>query len=82
MKRQLYTPQSSKSVTLLYTHDLHNSMNKQIHFFIRIYISHFILERVDVTVVCERWLETGTDSYIDPTSSLDHSIECYLQEPT
>ena len=23
--------------------------------------------------MCERWVETGTDSYIDPTSSPDHS---------
>ena len=33
------------------------------------YLSHFIL---DVSVVCERWVEIGTDCYIDPTSSLDH----------
>ena len=24
-------------------------------------------------VVCEKWVETRTDSYIDPSSSLDHS---------
>ena len=24
-------------------------------------------------VVCERWVETGTDCYIDPSSPLDHS---------
>ena len=35
-----------------------------------IYISRFIL---DVSVVCERRVETGTDCYIDPTFSLDHS---------
>ena len=46
------------------------------------YLSHFILERVDVYVVCERWVETGTDCYIDPTSSLDHIMQCYRQEPT
>ena len=34
------------------------------------YLSHFIL---DVSVVCERWVETETYSYIDPTFSLDHS---------
>ena len=34
------------------------------------YLSHFIL---DISVVCERWVETRTDCYIDPTSSLDHS---------
>ena len=32
-------------------------MNKRTHFFIKIYLSHFILERVDVSVVCERWVE-------------------------
>ena len=58
------------------------SMNERTHFFIKkIYISHFILERVDVSVVCERWVETGTACYIDQTSSLDHSTLCYLQEP-
>ena len=57
-------------------------MNERTHFFIKIHLSHFILERVDVSVVCERWLEIGTDCYIDPISSLDHSTLCYLQEPT
>ena len=33
-------------------------------------------------MVCERWVETGTDCYIYPTSSLDHSTLCYVQEPT
>ena len=46
------------------------------------YLSHFILKRTDVSVVCERWVETGTDCYIDPTSSLDHSTLSYLQETT
>ena len=33
-------------------------------------LSHFILERIDVSVVCVRdVLETGTDCYIDPSSS-------------
>ena len=33
-------------------------MNEQTHFFIKnIYLSHFILKRVDVSVVCERWVE-------------------------
>ena len=31
------------------------------------YPSHFILERMDVSVISERWVETGTDCYIDPT---------------
>ena len=38
--------------------------------FIKIYLSHFILERVDVSVVCKRWMETRTDCYIDPHFSL------------
>ena len=42
-------------------------MNERTHFFINVYLSHFILERVDVSVVCERWVETGTDYYIDST---------------
>ena len=40
------------------------------------YLTHFILERIDVSVVCERWVETGTDCYIDPTSFPDHSSTC------
>ena len=53
-------------------HNLRTSMNERTHFFIKIYLWHFILERVNVSVVCERWVETGTDFYIDPTSSPDH----------
>ena len=34
-------------------------MNERTHFFIKIYFSHFILERVDVSVMCERWVDTG-----------------------
>ena len=34
-------------------HNLQTSMNKQNT---QIYLSHFILERVDVSVVCERWV--------------------------
>ena len=41
------------------------------------YLTHFILEMVDVFVVCERRVETGTDCYIDPSFSLDHSMLCY-----
>ena len=37
--------------------NLRTSMNEQTHFFIKIYLSLFILERVDVSVVCERWVE-------------------------
>ena len=43
------------------------------------YLSQNIL---DVSVVCERWVETRTDCYIEPTSTLDHNTLCYLQEPT
>ena len=38
-------------------HNLQTSMNERTHFFIKIYLSHFILERVDLSVVCERWVE-------------------------
>ena len=38
---------------LLYTHDLRNSMKEQTQFCMEIYLSHFILERVDVNVVWE-----------------------------
>ena len=38
-------------------------------FYKNMYLSHFIL---DVSVVCERWVETWTDCYTDPTSSPDH----------
>ena len=38
-------------------HNLRTSTNERIHFFIKIYLSHFILERMDVSVLCERWVE-------------------------
>ena len=41
-------------------HNLRTSMNERTHLFIKIYLSHFILERVDVSVVCERWVERHT----------------------
>ena len=48
------------------------SMNEQTHFFIEIYLSHFILERG--CFLCVRGeLETGTDCYILIPSSSDHS---------
>ena len=46
-------------------------MNERIFFFIKIYLSHFIFERV-MFLVCERWVETRMDCYFDP-SSADHS---------
>ena len=46
-------------------------MNERIHIFIKIYLSHFIFERVNF-LLCERWVETRTDCYFDPSSS-DHN---------
>ena len=47
-------------------------MNKRTHFFIRVYLSHFILERG--CFLCARGeLETDTDCYILTQSSSDHS---------
>ena len=39
--------------------------NEQMHFFIKIYLSHFIFERV-MFVMCEKWVDTRTDCYIHP----------------
>ena len=47
-------------------------MNERTHFFKKIYLSLFILARVDVSCVRGE-LETGTDSYILSPSSSDHS---------
>ena len=60
---------------VLYTHNLHNSMNEQIHFFIKIYLSRFILKRVDVSVVCERLVERHT---LRERTSSSH---IFFQEP-
>ena len=38
-------------------HNLRTSMNERTHFFIKIYLTLFILERVDVSGVGERWVE-------------------------
>ena len=47
-------------------------MNERTHFFIKRYVSHFILERG--CFLCVRGeLETGTDCYILTPSSSDHS---------
>ena len=35
--------------------DSWTSMNERAHFFIKIYLSHIIHERIDVSVVCKRW---------------------------
>ena len=46
-------------------------MNERTHFFYKnMYLSHILL---DVSVMRERWVETGTDCYNDPTSSLNRS---------
>ena len=63
-------------------HNLRTSKNERTPFSQKISLSHFILERVDDSVVCERWAETRRDCYIDPTSSPHYSMLCYLQEPT
>ena len=73
-----------KAVVLLYTH-IHADVSRNImtmfndertHFFIKIYLLHFILERVakGLCSLCVRGeLETGTDCYILTPSSSDHS---------
>ena len=58
--------------TMLWEHNqpvMTISIKERTHFFIKIYLSHFILERV-MFVVCGRW---AGDCYIDPGSSRDHS---------
>ena len=46
-------------------------MHERPHFFIKIYLSHFIFEWV-MLVVCERWAGDGADSYFDPKFFFDH----------
>ena len=47
--------------------------NERIHFFIKIWISHTLF-LIGWCLFCVRGeLETGTDCYIDPSSSRDHS---------
>ena len=48
-------------------------MNEQTYFFIKIYLSHFILNRVMFLLCVRDELETGTDCYIDPKFFFDHS---------
>ena len=48
------------------------STNERIHFFIKIYLSHFILERV-VFVVCERWVGDRDRLLYWPRFFLAHS---------
>ena len=51
-------------------------MNERSQFFIKIYLSHFILERVAkrlILVMCEKWVGDGTDCNILTPSSSDYS---------
>ena len=87
-KYMLLTNYSFISPGLLYTHThvgvsgniMMTLMNERTHLFIKIYLSHLILERVteglqkDWCCLCVRGeLETGKDCYILTPSSSDHS---------
>ena len=52
-------------------HNIRTSKNERTHFFIKIYLSLFILERVDVGCVRDE-LEMGIDCYIDPAVLFSH----------
>ena len=52
----LYSHNTNTSGNII-KHNLRTSKNEQTHFFIKISLSHLILKRVDVSVVCERWVE-------------------------
>ena len=54
-------------------HNIRTSMNERTHFFIKIYLSHFILDKVMFLLCVRDKLETGTDCYIDPKLFFDHS---------
>ena len=45
------------------------SMNERTHFFIKIYLSHFILERVDVSCVWEAILTPSSSDHSSTSSS-------------
>ena len=53
-------------------HHIRTSMNEQTHFFIKIYLSHFILERVDVDCVWKMSWRRGQTVILTQSSS-DHS---------
>ena len=65
-------------MNMLYTHihadvsRMMTSMSKRTHFFIKIYLSFFILERVNVSCV-KGEMEMETDCYILTQSSSDPS---------
>ena len=52
----LYSRNTNKSGNII-KYNLRTSMNERTHSFIKIHLSLFILERVEVSVVCERWVE-------------------------
>ena len=54
------------------TDNIRTSMNELTHFFIKIYLSHFILERA-MFVVCERWFGDGHRLLYYPKFIFDHS---------
>ena len=72
-------------VCVLYSHnhniDLRTSKNEQTLLYKN--LSHTLYSRKG-WCFCGVWemVETGTDCYIDPASSLDHSTFVYLLEPT
>ena len=47
----LYTQNTYTNIHRTYSTIMTTSMNERTHFFIKIYLSHFILERVDVGCV-------------------------------
>ena len=58
------------------------SINERTHFFRKIYLSHFILERVAkglMLVVCERWVGDGDRLlHVDPKFFFDHSSTSFV----
>ena len=68
--------------------DIINNNDKQTHFIRKIYLSHFILERVVkglLLVMYERWVGDGTDCHILTPSSSDYSSTsssfCWTAQP-
>ena len=49
--------------------NIRTSMNERTHFFIKIYLSHFIFERVDVSCVCEMSWRQRQTAILTPSSS-------------
>ena len=50
-------------------HNIRTSMNERTHFFIKIYLSHFILERIDVGCVWEMSWKRRQTAILTPSSS-------------